>query len=310
MENRPLLSPSAIHAAHAIYRRALHENAGIAYEAPTVSPMLRPLERDVLAGLRGDLAVLVGEETLDDAAKVDTPTFFQAIDKILEPEALRNARNGDPMSVDALDASLTLMLYALAGARSRKQTAEQRATARWRAWRRLGCPQIADAFLFPEMRALSILQPWAWLIVKGHKDVENRSWRLPADMIGKRIFIHASKSASTAQALIAQHRAPKLQIPSPKACGLGGIVGMATIVGEIPPKPGTAAFNGWWVTDQYGFALQDVVELPLVPCDGRLRFWRPRRTLPNTIALKRLLRGGDTSATGRSSDDDLVGSPS
>ena len=28
-----------------------------------------------------------------------------------------------------------------------------------------------------EMRALSIRQPWAWLIVNGHKDIENRSWR-------------------------------------------------------------------------------------------------------------------------------------
>ena len=54
---------------------------------------------------------------------------------------------------------------------------------------------------------------------------------------------------------------------------------------------------------------QDVVELPLVPCDGRLRFWRPRRTLPNTIALKRLLRGGDvdleTGVVGRRSGPEV-----
>jgi hypothetical protein len=27
------------------------------------------------------------------------------------------------------------------------------------------------------MKALSIKQPWAWLIVNGHKDIENRDWR-------------------------------------------------------------------------------------------------------------------------------------
>lgn len=27
------------------------------------------------------------------------------------------------------------------------------------------------------MKALSILQPWAWLIVEGYKDVENRTWK-------------------------------------------------------------------------------------------------------------------------------------
>jgi hypothetical protein len=26
------------------------------------------------------------------------------------------------------------------------------------------------------MRALTIRQPWAWLIVHGHKDLENRTW--------------------------------------------------------------------------------------------------------------------------------------
>jgi ASCH domain len=26
------------------------------------------------------------------------------------------------------------------------------------------------------MKALSVRQPWAWLIIAGHKDVENRSW--------------------------------------------------------------------------------------------------------------------------------------
>ena len=40
------------------------------------------------------------------------------------------------------------------------------------------------------MKALSIMQPWAWLICAGHKDIENRSWST-----GFRgpVLIHAGK---------------------------------------------------------------------------------------------------------------------
>ncbi len=40
------------------------------------------------------------------------------------------------------------------------------------------------------MRALSVRQPWAWLIMYAGKDVENRSWR--TDYRGE-ILIHAGK---------------------------------------------------------------------------------------------------------------------
>ena len=43
------------------------------------------------------------------------------------------------------------------------------------------------------MRALSIKQPWADLIAYGHKNIENRTWKAPKDMIGERFLIHAAK---------------------------------------------------------------------------------------------------------------------
>ena len=42
------------------------------------------------------------------------------------------------------------------------------------------------------MLALSIRQPFAWLICMGLKDVENRSW-LPLDTSSRRIYVHAGK---------------------------------------------------------------------------------------------------------------------
>ena len=40
------------------------------------------------------------------------------------------------------------------------------------------------------MKALSIMQPWAWLIVNGHKAIENRTWRCH---VRGPILIHAGK---------------------------------------------------------------------------------------------------------------------
>ena len=42
-------------------------------------------------------------------------------------------------------------------------------------------------------KALSMKQPWAYLIASGIKDIENRTWKCPEKYIGQRVLIHASK---------------------------------------------------------------------------------------------------------------------
>lgn len=42
------------------------------------------------------------------------------------------------------------------------------------------------------MKAITVKQPWASLIVHGIKDIENRTWPCPKRYIGKRVLIHAS----------------------------------------------------------------------------------------------------------------------
>lgn len=44
------------------------------------------------------------------------------------------------------------------------------------------------------MKAISIKQPWAYLVAAGIKDIENRTWKCPEKYIGKRVLIHASKT--------------------------------------------------------------------------------------------------------------------
>ena len=41
------------------------------------------------------------------------------------------------------------------------------------------------------MKTLTVKQPWAWLIVNGHKDIENRAWRTN---IRGPVLIHAAKT--------------------------------------------------------------------------------------------------------------------
>lgn len=44
------------------------------------------------------------------------------------------------------------------------------------------------------MKAITVKQPYASLIVYGIKDIENRTWPCPKRYIGKRVLIHASAS--------------------------------------------------------------------------------------------------------------------
>jgi hypothetical protein len=41
------------------------------------------------------------------------------------------------------------------------------------------------------MLALSIRQPWAWLICKGFKNIENREWPIRGKKFPFRVYIHA-----------------------------------------------------------------------------------------------------------------------
>lgn len=43
------------------------------------------------------------------------------------------------------------------------------------------------------MRTLTIRQPWAGLVALGVKDVENRSWRPPDELVGERFAVHAGR---------------------------------------------------------------------------------------------------------------------
>ena len=123
------------------------------------------------------------------------------------------------------------------------------------------------------MKALSIRQPWAWLIVHGHKPVENRTW---STKFRGPVLIHASKGMTRAEYAEAQDLALRLGVKIPHRLDLdyGGIVGQAEIVDCVEHAKGT--FISPWFFGPYGFIFDNVRYKPYIECKGALGFFDPK----------------------------------
>lgn len=135
------------------------------------------------------------------------------------------------------------------------------------------------------MKALSIRQPWAWLILHG-KDIENRDWndRYPgmADAralvaSGDRFLIHAGKGMTkdeyedaldTAHHISRGHPFPAtLMMPAFADLPRGGIVGQARLSAIVTEHTSP------WFFGRIGLVLKDVEPLPFRPMNGQLGFF-------------------------------------
>lgn len=122
------------------------------------------------------------------------------------------------------------------------------------------------------MKALSIRQPWAWLIANGHKDIENRSW--PTRFRGP-VLVHASKGMTNDEYEDVEEllwmdpriRDQKITLPDRKLIERGGIVGLVTITGCV-----SASSSPWFFGPQ-GFLLLNANPLPFIPFKGALGFF-------------------------------------
>ena len=81
-----------------------------------------------------------------------------------------------------------------------------------------------------EPMALSIRQPWAWLIVNGYKDVENRSWR--TSRRGE-VLVHTGKVWDKDGWLWVRSEFPEIEMPDLTDMDRGGIVGRANLVERL-----------------------------------------------------------------------------
>jgi hypothetical protein len=124
------------------------------------------------------------------------------------------------------------------------------------------------------MKAISIRQPWAWLILNAGKDIENRDW--PTRYRGV-VLIHASKGMTRGEyddavdtARIARRvigAMPGLHMPPFDKLERGGIVGQAEIVDCVQ------ASTSPWFFGAYGFVIKNPKLLPFRPFKGALGFF-------------------------------------
>ncbi|MGF6963014.1 hypothetical protein OKW43_000019 [Paraburkholderia sp. WC7.3g] len=139
------------------------------------------------------------------------------------------------------------------------------------------------------MKALSIRQPWAWLITNGYKDIENRTW---STRFRGRVLIHASKGMTRAEyedvedyLMFGGFDGMKaIRLPAMADLERGGIVGVATVSNCIPSQE---RLSPWHMEGQFGFHLTDAKALPLVACKGALGFFD---IPPDVAAILRVMR--------------------
>lgn len=119
------------------------------------------------------------------------------------------------------------------------------------------------------MNALSIRQPWAWLIVNGFKDIENRDWPTSRR---ERFIVHAGKGMTRdeyAGALDTIDYVGRTDIilPAFEQLERGGIVGIVDLADCVQHS------KSKWYFGRYGFVLRNAKPLPFVPFKGQLGFF-------------------------------------
>jgi len=124
------------------------------------------------------------------------------------------------------------------------------------------------------MRALTIWQPWATLIVLKKKPIENRNWPVPPSVIGQRVAIHGGRTWDQEGALALASSRQRHGLPDgfPIDPGplypLGAVVGTARVTATVKEHP-SPWFHG---------PLGHVMEEPLafgspVFCKGNRGYW-------------------------------------
>lgn len=108
---------------------------------------------------------------------------------------------------------------------------------------------------------LTIHQPWAWLIVNGFKDIENRVWQ--AHYRG-RLYIHAGKKFDDEGYAAVKKAFPEIQLPAKADFVFGAIIGSVNLksctAGDNPSK--------WAMPGQWHWTLDNPVILPAEPMRG------------------------------------------
>ena len=112
-------------------------------------------------------------------------------------------------------------------------------------------------------KAISVRQPWAWLLVHGHKDIENRNWR-PKHR-GK-LFIHAAqKIDKPAYQKMIDHG---YELPPMDQLVTGAIIGHVDLVDVVQHS------DSPWFTGPNGLVVENArIYINPLPLKGQLNIF-------------------------------------
>lgn len=129
------------------------------------------------------------------------------------------------------------------------------------------------------MKALSIKQPWLYCITDLDKRIENRTWKPPDWIVGRRIALHASKALDHDGKRVASELAG-FKLSTVVDMPFGAIVATAVVLGWVD-EWGHASHtllprhrNSKWFFGPFGWVLDDIQKLSApIFCSGKLGLW-------------------------------------
>jgi hypothetical protein len=113
------------------------------------------------------------------------------------------------------------------------------------------------------MKAISVQQPYAWLIMRGIKTVENRTWKTK---IRGPVLIHASKKIDLKSYNTLKSQG--VELPELGDLLTGGILGQVDITDVVTEH------ESEWFTGPIGFVLNNPFPLPFRAVKGQLGFFK------------------------------------
>ena len=130
------------------------------------------------------------------------------------------------------------------------------------------------------MKALSIRQPWAWLIANGYKDIENRTWNTK---FRGRIYVHTGQRIDPNDFQRQREHVRKSGIMIPELV-TGAVIGEVAIVDCVPQS------DSPWVDGPYGLVLANPVAYDKpIPCKGQRGFFNPVQSRLHGISVDQFL---------------------
>jgi ASCH domain len=138
-------------------------------------------------------------------------------------------------------------------------------------------PVFSDNCVMTIERALSIRQPYAWLVANGIKDIENRSWA--TSKLGE-FVVHASSNLFGT--IDERERLRQwvwerfdVEVPDDEDLERGGIVGRCELIDVVRSS------RSPWFIGPVGFVLDRARPLPFRRYSGRLGFFEVTLARPD-----------------------------